>query len=144
MKFLSALRVIEVFLIVHFLGFAEFECWNMLDFLPDRFIYPTKLRPFGTNVDPKTDPWAVYLTPRCWLEIDPIVQRLAQLRHEHANETRLRRVYISTNGDTEWVNALRKALLESGWESVFSTHDLQLTWKESGVDSAVGELWASL
>jgi len=144
-KFLSALRVIEVFvfLIVRLLGFAEFETWNMLDFLPDRFIYPTKPRAFGTKVDPKTDPWAVYVISRCWLEIGSIVQKLAQLRHEHANEMQLRRVYISTNGDTEWVNALRKSLLESGWESVFSTHDLQLTWKESGVDGVVGESWVS-
>ena len=77
MKFLSALRVIEVFvfLIVRLLGFAEFECWNMLDFLPDRFIYPRQPRPFGTEVDPETDPWAIYVISRCWLEIDPIVQK---------------------------------------------------------------------
>ena len=111
----------------------------MLDFLPDRFIYPGPPRPFGTNVDPKTDPWAIYLISRCWLEIDPIVKRLAQLRDEHAGEMRLRRVYISTNSDTEWANSLKKALLESRWEAVFSTHDLKLTWKESGVDNAVGE-----
>ena len=139
MKFLSALRAFELFLIVRLLGFAEFECWNMLDFLPDQFIYPGPLRPFGTEVDPETDPWAIYLISRCWLEIDPIVKRLAQLRDEHAGEMRLRRVYISTNSDTEWANSLKKALLESGWEAVFSTHDLELTWKESGVDNAVGE-----
>ena len=139
MKFLSALRVLEVFLIVHLLGFAEFETWSMLDFLPDRFIYPGPLRPFGTSVDPQTDPRAIYLISRCWLEIDPIVKRLAQLRDEHAGEMRLRRVYISTNSDTEWANSLKKALLGSGWEAVFSTHDLKLAWKESGVNSAIGE-----
>jgi hypothetical protein len=120
-------------------GVAEFECWNMLDFLPDRFIYPTKLHPFDTNVDSKNGPWATYLISRCWPEIDTIVKRLIQLRDEHAGEMRLRRVYISTNSDTEWANSLKKALLRSGWEAVFSTHDLKLAWKESGVDSAIGE-----
>ena len=113
----------------------------MLDFLPDRFEppgpphYPNAN---GSTVDPTTDPRSLYMIPRCWLEIKPIVRRLTQLKLEYAEELELRKVYISTNGGPEWVDSLKKALLDSGWQSVSSTYDLELTWEESGVDSAVG------
>lgn len=79
---------------------------------------------------------------RCWLEIDAIVRRLTELKREYAEAegggVRLRRVYVSTNGENEWVKLLKEALVAAGWTSVFSTSDLKLTWEESGVESAIG------
>lgn len=123
------------------LGWADFEGWNMLDFLPDRFEppgpphYPNAN---GSTVDPTTDRRALYMIPRCWLEIDPIVKRLTQLKLEYAEELHLQTVYISTNGRAEWVDSLKKALIQSGWQTVLSTHDLELSWEEGGVDGAIG------
>lgn len=68
------------------------------------------------------------------------MKRLTKLKMEYKDELRLRRVYISTNGKEEWVAELKRALLKEGWQSVMTTRDLKLTWEESGVDSAVGEL----
>lgn len=121
------------------LGWAYFEGWNTLEFLPDRYKPPEPPSPFGTTID-STEPRYKYMLPRCWLEIEPIVKRLNQLKLEYADELQLRRVYITTNGRIEWVDSLKKALLESGWQSVLSSHDLKLTWKESGVDSAIGRV----
>jgi hypothetical protein len=123
------------------LGWADFEGWNLLDFLPDRFEPPGPPHHpniNGTTVDPTTDPRALYMIPRCWIEIETIVERLTQLKLEYADKLQLRKVYISTNGRTEWVDSLKKALLDSGWQSVLSTHDLELSWEEGGVDSAIG------
>lgn len=124
------------------LGWANFEGWNMLEFLPDQFKAPgPKHLPFANGsspIDPDTDPRAQYMIPRCWLEIDTIIKRMTDLKLEYANELRLTKVYISTNGLPEWVDKLKNALLNSGWTSVISTHDLKLTWEESGVDSAIG------
>jgi hypothetical protein len=75
---------------------------------------------------------------RCWLEIDAIVKRLTQLKLEYVDELQVRKVYISTNVRSEWVDSLEKALLSSGWQSALSTHDLELTWEESGVNTAIG------
>lgn len=114
----------------------------MLDFLPDQFKAPGPKHlayPNGTqSIDPDTDPRAQYMINRCWLEIDTIVKRMTELKLEYADDLRLRQVYISTNGLPEWVDKLKEALLNSGWSSVMSTHDLKLTWEESGVDSAIG------
>lgn len=124
------------------LGWADFEAWNMLPFLPDQFETPyLRHHPHANGsvtIDSTTDPRAQYMLPRCWLEIETIVKRLAKLKLEFADDLRLREVYISTNGMPEWVDKLKEALLQSGWSSVKSTHDLKLTWEESGVDSAIG------
>lgn len=46
---------------------------------------------------------------------------------------------MSTNEDEKWLGRLKKALeAQGGWTSIKSTLDLDLTWKESGVDNAIG------
>lgn len=52
---------------------------------------------------------------------------------------RLKDVYVSTNGDAEWVEDLKKALRKEGWRKIATTRDLELTWEEGGVDGAIGE-----
>jgi len=137
-----AVSALDALFTTSFLAWAPFEGWNMLDFLPDRFNPPGPPHYPDANgtaiVDLSTDPRSLYMISRCWLEVDPIVKRLAQLKLEYADELQLRKVYISTNGRPEWVDSLKKALLKSGWQSVLSTNDLELSWEESGVDSAVG------
>jgi hypothetical protein len=109
-------------------GWAEFEGWNRLPFLRDRFEPPSPREP--------------YMVSRCWIEIDAIAARLRALRTEYP-EARLERVYVSTNADQEWTDELKSTLLLEGWESIVATPDLTLSWKESGVDSAIGMLYNS-
>lgn len=103
-----------------------FDGWNQLPFLPDRFTPPTN------NEDARKS----YLQDRCWTEQDAIVSRLASLRKDFPKD-KLDKVYLSSNEGEEWIGELRKKLVASGWESVTSTFDLDLTWEESGVDNAI-------
>lgn len=124
-------------------GWAVFEGWNQLDFLPDRFT-STAATHEPNEFDPATDPRARYVISRCWLEIDAIVQRLRALKKEYTGELKLKQVYVSTNGKEEWVGQLKRALMKDGWDKVMTTRDLKLSWEESGVDSAIGEFFCSL
>ncbi|KAF8303077.1 hypothetical protein DL93DRAFT_2067058 [Clavulina sp. PMI_390] len=119
--------------------FAPFHGWAQLSFLPDRLILP----PSATESESER---AKYVFPRCWLEIDGIVERLHSLRaeynhvaHEEGKKIELKKVHVATNGNPEWVGELKKALWRDGWGSVTSTYDLRLDWEEGGapVDGAI-------
>ncbi|KAF8312145.1 hypothetical protein DL93DRAFT_2082576 [Clavulina sp. PMI_390] len=126
-----------------FAGWAEFEGWNKLHFLPDPYVAPSPMvfplsnGSMPSDFDFDTNPRAQYLLSRCWLEIDAIVQRMLHLKQEYADTMRLDKIYVSTNGREEWVEGLKTALIASGWTTVWTTRDLKLTWEESGVDSAI-------
>ncbi|KAJ7154466.1 hypothetical protein C8R46DRAFT_1005481 [Mycena filopes] len=69
----------------------------------------------------------------CWPSSDAIVARVRRLRVlQHS----LRRVYISTNGEREWVDGLAALLRAEGWE-VASSLDLELTQQQRAVSQAV-------
>ena len=104
-------------------GWAEFEGWNLLPFLRDRFNPPLDREP--------------YLVSRCWIEMDVIVARLRELRIEYP-KAKLERVFVSTNADREWTDKLKTTLLREGWKSIVTTPDLKLSWEETGIDNAVG------
>lgn len=42
-----------------------------------------------------------------------------------------------TNADDAWLNELKALAVPKGWH-VTTTRDLDLTWQERGVDSAIG------
>lgn len=107
-------------------SFANFEGWNLLPDLPDRF------NPPSGGGDARTE----YGFTRCWIEISAIVSRLDSLREEYGD---LDRVFVSTNGDEDWVRELKVALYARGWVRVITTADLTLSWKQASVDSAIGE-----
>ncbi|KAF8303084.1 hypothetical protein DL93DRAFT_2067052 [Clavulina sp. PMI_390] len=112
-----------------FSRFAPFHGWSHLSFLPDRIdVAP------GTSEDDRL----AYAFPRCWVERSTIVERLRLLRTEYADNLagktiHLNKVHLATNGDAEWVEEVRRTLLDDGWESVTSTYDLMLGWEERGV-----------
>ncbi|KAF9506719.1 hypothetical protein BS47DRAFT_1367182 [Hydnum rufescens UP504] len=105
--------------------FASFEGWNRLPFLPDQFNPPSD-----------SASRAQYALNRCWIEIDDVVKRLDKLREEHPDAD-LNNIFVSTNGPTEWLEELKKRLWEKGWQSVVTSRDLELSWREQGVDNAV-------
>jgi len=50
----------------------------------------------------------------------------------------LKRIYIMTNGKTEWVNELILALQTADkWEAMSSTGDLSLTWEQKYISQAL-------
>ncbi|KAG8915667.1 hypothetical protein FRC00_001533, partial [Tulasnella sp. 408] len=83
-----------------------FAGWNQFPFLLDRFTPPESLPGYlqrGKTHD-------LYMS-RCWPEIDHIVKRLREIRRLHPG---LERVFVLTNGKKDWVDRLKRALVQSG------------------------------
>lgn len=83
------------------------------------------------------------MVSRCWLETDRIVRYLSNIRRQHPTE-RLERVFVATNLPQEWSDLFRERMYAKGWRFVWTSNDLSLSWEESGVDNAIGELFASV
>ncbi|KDQ16770.1 hypothetical protein BOTBODRAFT_186403 [Botryobasidium botryosum FD-172 SS1] len=108
---------------------SEYLGWSLLPFLPERFTPPLGLG-HGAN---STETMDVYLS-HCWPSIEQIKNKLRSVR---ARDPTLRRVFALTNGEAEWITALKEELVRDGWEGVATTLDLDLTWEQSGVNNAV-------
>ncbi|KAJ7100469.1 hypothetical protein C8R44DRAFT_809944 [Mycena epipterygia] len=133
---------------------AEYTAWN-------QFGTPgIKARPTFKNAVPKHDAGYIYpalpdylnvtdgqtrynaIIAHCWPTLEEIVQRVRSVRQ--ASETgdefppqSLRAVYISTDGERDWVAELARLLKADGWEQVFSTFDMDLTPEQRIVEQAV-------
>lgn len=133
---------------------GEFNGWNKLSFLPDRW-HP----PWSTPTEPGKAR-EHYAFERCWVDTAAIVERLERTRTEHeifASENQdgnagekkkrvpLQTVFISTNGDDAWIKEVKDILegAKDGWK-VVTSKDLVLDWQQQGVDMAIGELKLSL
>ncbi|KAJ7718968.1 hypothetical protein DFH07DRAFT_316960 [Mycena maculata] len=78
----------------------------------------------------------------CWPTAEQIVERVRAVRAvsesgESFPAQYLRAVYIATNGEAEWVNALAELLKRDGWETVSSSLDMGLAQDEFAVSQAV-------
>ncbi|CAK5283570.1 unnamed protein product [Mycena citricolor] len=93
--------------------------------LPDRFVP-------GTEAD--------YM-PHCFPTVDQLVQRLEQVRADHAarypHRPPLKRVFVLTNARGWLVRSLEEELKKEGWTDVWSSYDLLLDSAQKGVAMAV-------
>ncbi|ESK93147.1 ATP:ADP antiporter [Moniliophthora roreri MCA 2997] len=99
----------------------------------------------------------------CYPDIDQIIKRVGDIRRS-VDERRslgqgnswlsrlltwigssdadlhpLRRIYVMTNGKNEWLDELKSALVEDGWElnGISTSRDLELTWEQKYVSQAL-------
>ncbi|KAG8855398.1 hypothetical protein FRB96_007055 [Tulasnella sp. 330] len=90
-----------------------FMGWNQFPYLLDRFTPPPKKSRNklveSLDVIGRGRKHDLYME-RCWPEIDAIVKRLRELRRLH---TGLERVFVLTNGKKEWVEELKRALMNT-------------------------------
>ncbi|KAJ6485369.1 hypothetical protein C8R47DRAFT_980181 [Mycena vitilis] len=80
--------------------------------------------------------------PHCWPTQVEIVQRVREVRAaavsgETFSAQNLRRVYIATNGEPEWVAELVALLHDDGWDTVSTSLEMELTRDEFAVAQAV-------
>jgi hypothetical protein len=83
-----------------------------------------------------------YYFQRCFPTIDQIVDRvrlvLADQEKTHGGTKELKSIYIMTNGDTAWLDDLKKALMGIKiWDSVADSRDLRLGWEAKPVAQAM-------
>lgn len=112
--------------------------WNQLPGLGDAFVPPIHSK-VGANLD-------VYLK-HCWPRIEQIVERVEAVRTEWEKEaetregqmkSKLRRLYVLTNGDVAWLEELKAKLRElDSWDVVLTSRDISLTFEQKYVAQAV-------
>lgn len=104
---------------------------------------------FDSFLDPWTKPEGTFeermpaYRERCFPSIEAIVRKVEDARTSAAGRG-LKYLYVMTNGDREWLAALKHALNASHeWDSIATSRDLALTWEQKFVsqsmDMLVGE-----
>lgn len=108
------------------MGFSQFPA------LPDHFSPPPG-GGWGENTPENT---AEYMA-HCWPSIAQIAAKVAAVRTTPAARG-LRRVLVMTNGDAQWVAALKRALEDAGvWDAVTSSLDLRLSREQKFISQAI-------
>ncbi|KAH9854348.1 hypothetical protein C2E23DRAFT_818297 [Lenzites betulinus] len=114
---------------------ATYAAFNAFPTMQDQYI-PS--RTGNVEVD------QAHARPHCFPSVAQIVRRIGEVRRSEAGEG-VRRLHVMTNGDRQFVEELRAALLKEGeWpEGVTTSRDLVLDWEQryvaQGVDMLVGQ-----
>ncbi|EEB99039.1 hypothetical protein MPER_01346 [Moniliophthora perniciosa FA553] len=140
---------------------STYNGYNSFPHFPDRFD-PSIL---GMNGQEWNDDRAYneLYKEHCYPDIDQIVKRVGDIRRS-VDERRalaqgsswldristwlggstadmhpLRRIYVMTNGKREWLDELKSALAQDGWElnGISTSRDLELTWEQKYVSQTL-------
>ncbi|KAK2465485.1 hypothetical protein APHAL10511_002377 [Amanita phalloides] len=104
---------------------SEYNGFNRFDELPDKFQVP------GGEWSEKL---AIYLK-HCYPTVSQVVEKVSSVREK---VTGLKRLYVMTNGDREWVNELIRELgVSKKWEAISSSLDLSLTREQRFISQAL-------
>lgn len=119
---------------------SDWNGFNKFSALPDKFRPPTPIG-WGETTEENVQ---MYMK-RCFPTIDQIALRvrevLADQQKVHGNKKELKRVYVMTNGDKEWLEELKEALMEvKQWDAVITSRDIYLSWEAKPVAQAVDML----
>jgi hypothetical protein len=122
----------------HFANWSsDWNGFNQFATLPDKF-HPLHDGGGGQTTEANMQ----YYFQRCFPTIDQIVDRvrlvLADQEKTHGGTKELKSIYIMTNGDTAWLDDLKKALMGIKiWDSVADSRDLRLGWEAKPVAQAM-------
>lgn len=125
-------------ILYHFNGFNQF------DGFVDRFQVPQ-----GVGMEQR---YKIY-EPHCLPSIEQIVEKVRRVSDDASamaaakgltDRPTLKRLFIMTNGDQEWVEELKAALWDMGdWDSVVTSSDLKLSQRQKfvaqAIDMAIGQ-----
>ena len=109
---------------------STFTAYNAFPDLPDRLD-----KPLPGDEEERISSYR----PHCFPDISEIVVKADEVRESDAGQG-LRRVFVMTNGDAKWVEALKRALAKNGWEAVASSRDVVVNKEQKYVEQAVDML----
>ncbi|KAG6827606.1 hypothetical protein H0H92_011145 [Tricholoma furcatifolium] len=103
---------------------STFYSWNLLPELPDPLSIPQHI---AWNSTEYFDAHA----ERCLPEFDQIIKKARDSRDDYARASPGRKrvldiMYILTNEKGEWIERLREALRQDGWNTIVTSNDLEL------------------
>ncbi|KAI6095656.1 hypothetical protein EV401DRAFT_2062431 [Pisolithus croceorrhizus] len=121
-------------------GQQDWNGFNKFVALPDKFRPP----PEGGRGHTTEENLQLYMK-RCFPTIEQITDKVRKVLEEqyslYGNSRELKRVYVMTNGDQEWLEELKAALMEvKRWDAVVTSRDLSLGWETKPVAQAVDML----
>ena len=129
---------------VHCVGLANwnstFYSWDLLPFLPDKFIHPS---PIGYEAGKNTPEGLAHYQKHCYPNQDQILDKIQKSREEYVQAAKpgeyrlLDVIFLLTNDHTSWVEELKVKLKGLGWYTVVSTQDLELDQEQKDVGLAV-------
>ena len=117
---------------------STYHSWNLLPFLPDKFIHPEGYQP--GKITPEAN---AHYQKHCYPEDDMILDKIRKSREEYVRAARpgehrvLDTIFLMTNDVSGWVDELKRKLLQSGWHTVLTTKDLELDQEQKDVGLAV-------
>lgn len=119
---------------------SDWNGFNKFSALPDKFRPPTPIG-WGETTEENVQ---MYMK-RCFPTTDQIARKvrevLADQQKVHGNKKELKRVYVMTNGNKEWLGELKAALMEvKQWDAVITSRDIYLSWDAKPVAQAVDML----
>ena len=119
---------------------STFYSWNLLPFLPDKFVHPS---PEGYEPGKNTPEAIAHYQKHCYPDQDFILDKIHQSREDylraarHGEHRALDVIFLLTNDATEWIEELKTMLRRSGWHTVVATKDLELDQEQKDVNLAV-------
>ena len=118
----------------HFARYSStWNGFNSFAALPDKFVPP----PRESSGEPPPPEVADYYRKHCFPTIDQIVDKVMDVKATSVGKN-LRRVYILTNGVSEWVTQLKEALRKAAkWENIVSSKDIELNREQKYIATAI-------
>ncbi|KAG1817145.1 uncharacterized protein BJ212DRAFT_1351237 [Suillus subaureus] len=119
---------------------SDWNGFNKFSALPDKFRVPTD-GGWGETTEANTNMYFKACFPTIEQIIEKVQAVLADQRRLYGSAKELRSIYIMTNGDVEWLQQLREALMQvKKWDAVATSRDLKLSWEARPVAQAVDML----
>ncbi|KAG0696006.1 hypothetical protein DFH29DRAFT_243008 [Suillus ampliporus] len=119
---------------------SDWNGFNKFAALPDKFKVPTD-GGWGETTEANVNMYH----KSCYPTIEQIVEKvqnvLADQRRIYGSAKGLKRVYIMTNGEAEWLQHLKEALMQvKKWDTIATSRDLKFGWEAKPVAQAVDML----
>jgi len=119
---------------------SDWNGFNKFSALPDKFRVPTD-GGWGETTEANTKMYFKACFPTIEQIVEKVQDVLADQKDLYGNTKELKSIYILTNGDVEWLQRLKEALMQvKKWDAVVSSRDLKLTWEAKPVAQAVDML----
>ncbi|KAK7033116.1 Semialdhyde-dh domain-containing protein [Favolaschia claudopus] len=111
---------------------SSFYSWNLLPFLPDVFT------PLGEDHPDRIDEAMAHCAPG----VDAVLKKVHDAREDYiraspSSHRTLNVLYLLTNEHDEWLDELKASLSKTGWETIVTSHDLELDAEQIDVSMAV-------
>ncbi|KAG1878746.1 hypothetical protein C8R48DRAFT_688255 [Suillus tomentosus] len=119
---------------------SNWNGFNQFSALPDKFKVPTD-GGWGVTTEANTNMYFKACFPTIEQIVEKVQNVLGDQRRLYGSVKELKSIYVMTNGDVEWLQQLREALMQvKKWDAVVTSRDMKLSWEAKPVAQAVDML----